>query len=223
MSWDNQLSTSTHNPQYPSNQTNTDDLASTPPAGNEKPCNPTMHNSTVDPRNQFPQNGATPATRTLYTDPIPTFTVQEIEKSRNFTENSNFDPVRPILRAQSFDAYRLELDWAFPDPGPLRSDDPSEVVSGLFEAGFETWEILKDITERDMQAIGMKLGHRRRLQREIATSRGHPMNAALEQSVTQIMTQDPRRPAILRRDSAMGGSAMTDGFPWEVDFVSPGA
>ncbi|CZT43527.1 uncharacterized protein RSE6_03582 [Rhynchosporium secalis] len=52
----------------------------------------------------------------------------------------------------------------------------------LFETGFETWEILKDITERDMEAIGMKLGHRRRLQREIATSRGHPTNAALEQS-----------------------------------------
>ncbi|CZS97273.1 uncharacterized protein RAG0_06428 [Rhynchosporium agropyri] len=31
----------------------------------------------------------------------------------------------------------------------------------LFETGFETWEILKDITERDMEAIGMKLGHRR--------------------------------------------------------------
>ncbi|KAL2060947.1 hypothetical protein VTL71DRAFT_8999 [Oculimacula yallundae] len=51
----------------------------------------------------------------------------------------------------------------------------------LFEAGFETWEVLKDITERDMEAIGMKLGHRRRLQREIANSRGHPTNAALEQ------------------------------------------
>ncbi|XMA16660.1 hypothetical protein WAI453_009451 [Rhynchosporium graminicola] len=119
----------------------------------------------------------------------------------------------------------------------------------LFETGFETWEILKDITERDMEAIGMKLGHRRRLQREIATSRGHPTNAALEQSAIcccsttggqrncginrQVMAQSLRwsldsglgqsYATNSRRGSAMGGSVMAEGFPWGVEFLSPGA
>ncbi|KAJ5052225.1 uncharacterized protein L3040_001983 [Drepanopeziza brunnea f. sp. 'multigermtubi'] len=52
----------------------------------------------------------------------------------------------------------------------------------LCEAGFESWEVLQDITEADMGSIGMKLGHRRKLQREIATSRGVPPNATLESS-----------------------------------------
>ncbi|ESZ95655.1 HMG box protein [Sclerotinia borealis F-4128] len=57
------------------------------------------------------------------------------------------------------------------------------------DAGFDTWDALKDITETDMEELGMKLGHRRvrdhnnetwKLQREIATSRGWPPNAPLE-------------------------------------------
>merc|ERR1711900_134559 len=84
-----------------------------------------------------------------------------------------------------------------------------------------------------------------RLQRAIATWRGHPTNATLEQSVicccivtgqrncvttTQIMTQDlllstnsrtSQGHAISsRRDSALGGSMMTDGFAGEIDFMS---
>ncbi|KAM3066097.1 hypothetical protein ACMFMG_010560 [Clarireedia jacksonii] len=52
----------------------------------------------------------------------------------------------------------------------------------LLDNGFDTWEVLKDITESDMHEIGLKLGHRRKLQREIATSRGWPPNAPLEQT-----------------------------------------
>merc|ERR1712072_1032440 len=84
-----------------------------------------------------------------------------------------------------------------------------------------------------------------RLQRAIATWRGHPTNATLEQSAicccivtgqrncattTQIMTQDlllstnsrtSQGHAISsRRDSALGGSMMTDGFAGEIDFMS---
>lgn len=42
-----------------------------------------------------------------------------------------------------------------------------------FEAeGFDTWETLCDITESDLTELEVKLGHRRKLQREIAISRG---------------------------------------------------
>ncbi|KAB8293999.1 hypothetical protein EYC80_009463 [Monilinia laxa] len=50
----------------------------------------------------------------------------------------------------------------------------------LINAGFDTWDELKDITEADMQELDMRLGHRRKLQREIATSRGWPLNSPLE-------------------------------------------
>lgn len=47
-------------------------------------------------------------------------------------------------------------------------------------AGFGTWEDVMDINERDMEKIGMKLGHRRKLQREIASSNGYPSDVPLE-------------------------------------------
>jgi hypothetical protein len=42
----------------------------------------------------------------------------------------------------------------------------------LTENGFDTWEVVADITEEDLQELGFKLGHRRILQREIANYRG---------------------------------------------------
>ncbi|PSK55351.1 High mobility group protein 20A [Elsinoe australis] len=41
----------------------------------------------------------------------------------------------------------------------------------LRNEGFETWDQFRDITEDDMVALGIKLGHRRRLQRAIHDSR----------------------------------------------------
>ncbi|KAH8809301.1 hypothetical protein F5884DRAFT_399879 [Xylogone sp. PMI_703] len=44
----------------------------------------------------------------------------------------------------------------------------------LVENGFDTWDSLADITEADMATLGFKLGHRRKLQREVAGRAGHP-------------------------------------------------
>lgn len=41
--------------------------------------------------------------------------------------------------------------------------------------GFETWEQLCDITEADLETLNVSLGHRRRLQREIAKARRTPI------------------------------------------------
>lgn len=54
-----------------------------------------------------------------------------------------------------------------------------EYLSTLVEHGFDTWDCLTGITETDMATLGMKLGHRRRLQREIARRLGHPANEPL--------------------------------------------
>jgi hypothetical protein len=50
----------------------------------------------------------------------------------------------------------------------------------LTENGFHDWETVVDITEDDLTALKFKLGHRRALQREIATWRGFPASASLE-------------------------------------------
>lgn len=50
----------------------------------------------------------------------------------------------------------------------------------LTENGFRNWETVLDITEEDLTALNFKLGHRRALQREIATFRGVPSTLALE-------------------------------------------
>ncbi|KAK4073297.1 transcriptional regulator family: HMG [Purpureocillium lilacinum] len=42
----------------------------------------------------------------------------------------------------------------------------------LVDEGFDTWEALLDIQESDLETLGVKLGHRRKLQRHIANARG---------------------------------------------------
>jgi len=49
----------------------------------------------------------------------------------------------------------------------------------LLDNGFDDWPTVLDITEADLAAMGFKLGHRRTLQREIATFRGHSRTIAL--------------------------------------------
>ncbi|KAH7410852.1 hypothetical protein BKA64DRAFT_638510 [Cadophora sp. MPI-SDFR-AT-0126] len=45
----------------------------------------------------------------------------------------------------------------------------------LFQnAGYDTWDALSQITESQLAVLNVKLGHRRRLQREIARSRCWP-------------------------------------------------
>ncbi|KAK7517574.1 hypothetical protein IWZ03DRAFT_376510 [Phyllosticta citriasiana] len=45
-------------------------------------------------------------------------------------------------------------------------------LSILLDNGFDSWDVLCDITEHDLTLLGVKLGHRRILQREIASCRG---------------------------------------------------
>src|SRR3984885_9125117 len=55
----------------------------------------------------------------------------------------------------------------------------SQYLHDFLEQGFDTWDTILDITESDFDALGVKLGHRRKLQRKIANSRGLSSGRAL--------------------------------------------
>jgi len=55
----------------------------------------------------------------------------------------------------------------------------SQYLNAFLEQGFDTWETILDITESDFDALDVKLGHRRKLQRKIANARGLASDAAL--------------------------------------------
>ncbi|KAI9671580.1 MAG: hypothetical protein M1817_003632 [Caeruleum heppii] len=55
----------------------------------------------------------------------------------------------------------------------------SQYLAAFLAEGFETWETLLDITEADLDSLDVKRGHRRKLQREIASSRGYSNEQAL--------------------------------------------
>ncbi|TVY30441.1 High mobility group protein 20A [Lachnellula hyalina] len=55
----------------------------------------------------------------------------------------------------------------------------SHYLEDFIDQGFDTWDTILDITESDFDALGVKLGHRRKLQRKIANSRGLSSDRAL--------------------------------------------
>jgi hypothetical protein len=76
-----------------------------------------------------------------------------------------------------------------PSPSSLTLPELSEVFEHLglteylqilSENGFHNWETILDITEEDLSTLNFKLGHRRVLQREIATFRGVPSSLSLD-------------------------------------------
>jgi hypothetical protein len=56
----------------------------------------------------------------------------------------------------------------------------SEYLQDFLDQGFDTWDTILDITESDFDVLGVKLGHRRKLQRKIANSRGFSSDRALK-------------------------------------------
>ncbi|CCX34102.1 Similar to Non-histone chromosomal protein 6A; acc. no. P11632 [Pyronema omphalodes CBS 100304] len=54
-----------------------------------------------------------------------------------------------------------------------------QYLGRLNDEGFDKWETVLDITEQDLATLNFKLGHRRILQREIASARGYLASQAL--------------------------------------------
>ncbi|RYP59891.1 hypothetical protein DL769_008356 [Monosporascus sp. CRB-8-3] len=75
----------------------------------------------------------------------------------------------------------------------------TQYLDAFLEQGFDSWDTILDITESDLDALGVKLGHRRKLQRRIANSRGLAPEASLV-SPTRTSIEDgkydPCRPEV---------------------------
>ncbi|KAI0175695.1 hypothetical protein GGR52DRAFT_324915 [Hypoxylon sp. FL1284] len=67
----------------------------------------------------------------------------------------------------------------------------SQYLDAFVGQGFDSWETILDITESDLDTLGVKLGHRRKLQRRIANYRGIAPEASLV-SPTRTSIEDGR-------------------------------
>jgi hypothetical protein len=67
----------------------------------------------------------------------------------------------------------------------------SSYLSIFIEQGFDTWETILDVTESDFDALGVKLGHRRKLQRKIAHARGLSSDRALGSPRQALIDEKP--------------------------------
>ncbi|KAK4034096.1 hypothetical protein C8A01DRAFT_19047 [Parachaetomium inaequale] len=74
----------------------------------------------------------------------------------------------------------------------------AQYLEAFLEQGFDSWETILDITESDLDALGVKLGHRRKLQRRIADSRGIASDASLvspiQSAAEELKLQDAIKP-----------------------------
>ncbi|KAH9902178.1 hypothetical protein F4778DRAFT_111939 [Xylariomycetidae sp. FL2044] len=67
----------------------------------------------------------------------------------------------------------------------------SQYLDAFVDQGFDSWDTILDITESDLDALGVKLGHRRKLQRRIANYRGVAPEVSLV-SPTHTSIEDAR-------------------------------
>ncbi|KAJ9655512.1 hypothetical protein H2198_005602, partial [Neophaeococcomyces mojaviensis] len=69
--------------------------------------------------------------------------------------------------------------------------------------GFDTWESVLDIQENDLETLGVKLGHRRKLQRAIAEFRGYPSDRPLRSpSLDTPVSENTRSESISQQASS---------------------
>ncbi|KAB5580526.1 hypothetical protein GE09DRAFT_1167989 [Coniochaeta sp. 2T2.1] len=68
----------------------------------------------------------------------------------------------------------------------------SQYLDIFVDQGFDTWETILDITESDLDALGVKLGHRRKLQRRIANFRGLSLETSLVSPTAPPPVDEPK-------------------------------
>jgi hypothetical protein len=84
----------------------------------------------------------------------------------------------------------------------------SHYLHDFIEQGFDTWDTILDITESDFDALGVKLGHRRKLQRKIANSRGVSSDRALaspRNTPSDDRHLEDQKPGATKADNKDGG------------------
>ncbi|KAK4046716.1 hypothetical protein OIO90_006469 [Microbotryomycetes sp. JL221] len=76
----------------------------------------------------------------------------------------------------------------------LHSLDLSEYVQSFLQHGFDRMDSVFDIQEQDLEVLGVRRGHRRILQRELASLRGIPSNVPLHLIARDSLTEDEQPP-----------------------------
>ncbi|KAH6606564.1 high-mobility group 20a [Trichoderma cornu-damae] len=98
-----------------------------------------------------------------------------------------------------------ELETIFRELGIAQYLDP------FVEQGFDTWDTILDIQESDLDALGVKLGHRRRLQRRIANARGIDPSVSL--SSIKIAIEDGKHDGSHKKRESAGHAGDGNGGP----------
>jgi hypothetical protein len=83
----------------------------------------------------------------------------------------------------------------------------------FIDQGFDSWNTILDITESDFDALGVKLGHRRKLQRRIANARGVSSDRALTSPARNTPVEDQaqeeqKQNAVTRSDAKDAGGGL---------------
>ena len=89
--------------------------------------------------------------------------------------------------------------------------DMSQYFQSLVQAGFDSWETVLEITEEDLESLGVELGHRRKLQREIANTRRLAQDPAFVSPLYQAKPSQGRRRSVsqsgvTKKDSQLSAS-----------------
>ncbi|OAA49836.1 High mobility group, superfamily [Beauveria brongniartii RCEF 3172] len=85
-------------------------------------------------------------------------------------------------------------------------------LDAFVDQGFDSWDTILDIQESDLDALGVKLGHRRKLQRRIANARGIAPSISLVSALKPGSEEGKQQH--LRRDNptrSEAGSESTNG------------
>ncbi|POR32654.1 High mobility group protein 20A [Tolypocladium paradoxum] len=75
----------------------------------------------------------------------------------------------------------------------------TQYLDAFVDQGFDAWDTILDIQESDLDALGVKLGHRRKLQRRIANARGIAPSVSL---ASLKPAAEESKPETLRRESS---------------------
>lgn len=107
---------------------------------------------------------------------------------------------------RKLDCMHRELESVFAELGL------AHYLDAFVDQGFDSWETILDIQESDLDALGVKLGHRRKLQRRIANARGIAPSISLVSALKPGSEEGKQQH--LRRDNptrSEAGSESTNG------------
>ncbi|KAK0389578.1 hypothetical protein NLU13_3153 [Sarocladium strictum] len=85
----------------------------------------------------------------------------------------------------------------------------AQYLDAFVDQGFDTWDTILDIQESDLDALGVKLGHRRKLQRRIANVRGIAPSVSLPlKLISDESKQESSRTDPIRLENSQDGAGV---------------